>query len=255
MQRWKKGLVAMIAIVIASTAVIATQYATVKINATVIVNHQFSAIQYMASDGSPVGSGKVLTWDGANFAYKLDFGTWMPGSTKLFTATFALVNTESVPLMVTGIRVTGDVMLGEIWLHENMSKLSNTNISGVTPGENPGTNWHACQDGATADSTVEYFDGTNPVATIPWVLAAGHGYSTGGTILDYTNDGGTGWTSASYTSNVWVYDAGLTDATGLTCSSTTSLANFVWVEMQLVIPSDADSQTLNAVITFSFASI
>ena len=251
MERWKKCLMGLMAIVVAATAVIATQYATVQVTAKVTIDHQYSAIQFMAGDGSPAGTGKVLQWDDTNKIYVLEFGAWMPGATKLFTATFAIVNTEAAKLEITGISVSGDAILGEIWLHQHMSKLSNTNISGVPAEEDHNNYVNRCE---ANDNTVQYYDGSAAQHVVGWVLAAGHGYPSNA--LEYTNDG-TSWTQAPYdgTAKIWSYNSALTDATGLTCSGTTTAANFVWVEIQLHIPTGSEPGAQSAAITFYFKSV
>lgn len=250
MDRWKKGLVLLVAVVIAGTAVVATQYAKVSISYSFKVSTRLSSIQLMASDGAISGAGYLL--QNSSDVYTISLGTWMKGMNKTFTSAFAIVNGETgTNLRITKIDVTGLASSARvrIWLHENMSTPSDYSMaSGITRevGSSTSALAKAC---AMNQATQLYYDNTTATdfSSNGWVLANANATSEPYTtsILYYHNNNpgvvtaATGVATTWAASNVFVYGAGLTDARGLHCGSLfnygakTGFANFVWAEVTL----------------------
>jgi hypothetical protein len=246
MERWKKGLVLLIAVVIAGTAVVATQYAKVSVSYSFKVSTQFSSIQLMASDGAISGTGYVL--QNVSDVYTINLGTWMKGMNKVFTSAFAVVNGETgTNLRITGVDLTGLASNAQvrIWLHENMSTPSDYAIpTSVTREVGASSNQKVC-NGAT-DATLLYYDNTTATdfSATGWVLAkadqAGEPYPTATTMVYHNRAPGAGAvTTATSTwdgvNHVWPYNT-LVTASGLQCgaydfSGTKGFANHVWVEV------------------------
>ena len=213
----KSAICVVLLLILAFTSLQATQYANISSQYTFSIDTQYSSIQLMASDKSGMSSGYLLEND--NGVYKIDLGKWAKGASKVYTAAFAIVNTEkNVYLRITEIEVTGGGEHLTIALHKHRD----LHASGIlnVESENEG------------DYMIYYSGGTSiPHSDDGFVLYKGNGYQSD--YLRYTRDSVT-WRSATYDSelNVWVVNENLVDADTLTNDADT-LSNFVWVEVCL----------------------
>ena len=233
MKIWKKALVVL---VLAATVmgVASMQYAKLGVSMQYTVSTQYSLIQLMAGDGAVVGNGYVLT--NTNGVYKVQLGTFAVGFSKTYSAAFAIVNSEgNVKLRITKVYCTDTKTI--IALHQHMSE-------------------NAFSETGTGAYIVYYDKGnTYDYTSDGYVLRNGQGdYSTGQDGLQYTADGGTNWVSASFdTTNVWVYNTGLTNSSATT--DINSPSNFVWVQITIDLTGATDGKDVSDTIYIEVAAV
>lgn len=241
MERWKKGLVLLIAVIFAATAVVATQYAKMATDYKFKVDSRKGNIQLVAEDGRPVGSGFLLTNDTTGWYY-LELGTWVKGTNKTYTAAFAIVNLEAVALYITRMEVSGTGSAAiNVFLHDNMSTPSLTlaTRTGIAR-ESWGTDNLPDTCDSSSMAAVRYINNGTSVdhgkasPSLPFILAAAggsDGYSVDYTVLTY-HTGATLYTAAwNAANNVWKNSATAQAIPG--CTTATTFSNFVWVEVTL----------------------
>jgi len=203
---------------------IATQYAVTKIGYEYNIVHPSNAnIRFIGSDNTT--GGRVLRVDGPNgtSSLKLTFGNWSAGTNKIYSAAFAIVNEEQVPVNIMYINVSsGNYTYMKIWLHGNRSANANNTMYDPT--------------------TVYMYDNgsiVNESTTIAWTLAPGD---------DDPND------MCSNVSNRSTYSINTTwDETqhvryslnntiaygvGVNGRTTSNASDFVWVQIAIDIPPD-----------------
>jgi len=105
----------------------ATQFATTKVGYSYSIVHPSNAdIRYIGSDNST--DGRLLRVDGTNGtnmeSLTMSFGNWGADTNKTYSASFAIVNEEYIPVKIMYINVsntTGKNYL-QIWLHGDRDK-------------------------------------------------------------------------------------------------------------------------------------
>ena len=220
----KTKCIVLAVLVIASvyTALYATQYTEVTSTYTFSINTKYSSLQIMASDKSPNSDGYLLKNE--NGVYSVNLGKWSKGANKQYTSAFAIVNTEkNAILRITKIEVSGSGTANlNIGLHKHMDKPVFDFVTKNTEEDD--------------DYLIYYKQGTSyDHSSDGFVLCKGNGYD--GDSLQYTNQAGNSWVSASFdSSNVWLVNPNLIDANTLTKVSASS-SNFVWVEVSISNPA------------------
>lgn len=212
----KKLLIVGVALV-AISAVAATQYARAELSYTYNINHPSNGfIRFVGGDNATDGM-RVLRADGNNETLELDFGDMTAGVNKTYTAAFAIVNEENFSVDITDVEVTtGDADYMQIWLHGD-------------PGDK-------AEDDAT--SVFLWNKGTDVDGdTTAWTLAAGNSQPAD---MDGTTIA-TSWDSTAevrYTEDTTPASDGNDD--------------YVWIQISLDVPSDADLNPHTGTITFDF---
>jgi len=148
-------------LVLVMNMLMATQYAVTKIGYEYNIVHPSNAnIRYIGSDNST--GGRLLRVAGDNVttsSLKLSFGDWSAGTNKMYSAAFAIVNEEQVPVDIMYINVSSDsYTYMKIWLHGSRSANANNTDNDPT-------------------TVLMYDNGTiiNDPSTSAWTLAQGNG--------------------------------------------------------------------------------
>jgi len=204
----------------------ATQYATTRVTFSYgIVNPSNADIRFIGSDNASDGSGRVLrvTTNDTNPYAQIELGSWMPNSRKNYTAAFAIVNEERLPVNITHVNVSGTgASYMTIWLHGNQSK---------DVDEEAGTaKVRVLSNGASVF-------GSN---SCPWKLGLGNGnpanMNTGGTTV----------------LTPWDTSAHVRYNSTTTVNAINGSSDFVWVEVVIDIPSSAAPADVTGTIYFYF---
>ena len=208
-------LIGVMLIVLSMT--MATQYTQTKISYRYNVVHPSETdLRFIGSDDSSDNI-KVLrmTDDNATTGHiELRLGGNISANqNKTYTAAFGIVNEEQFSINITHINVTtsgtgSDYM--QIWLHGDRDKLSNLDDSAVLA-------WDKGNPGYDNDTSI-------------WVLAAGN-QDAANMCADGTTQLSTGWDS----------NAHVRYSTNDANNSVTSQSDFVWVQISLDLPADADT--------------
>lgn len=219
--RIDRRLVLIGVMIIVLSMTMATQYATTKIGYSYSIVHPSDAdIRFIGSDNSSDGI-RVLRVDGTNGSTDQDLkiqlgGNLSAGMNKTYTAAFGIVNEESYNITITHINVsaTNGADYMQIWLHGDRDALATSDGTGVLV-------WSKGTVGQDSTSST-------------WGLAAGDQDSN-------TMDGAGDTTAWDDTAHVR-YSTYDTDAVNNT-------DDYVWVQISLNIPSDADSSgTFNGIV-------
>lgn len=219
--RIDRRLVLIGVMIIVLSMTMATQYATTKIGYSYSIVHPSDAdIRFIGSDNSSDGI-RVLRVDGTNGSTDQDLkiqlgGNLSAGMNKTYTAAFGIVNEESYNITITHINVsaTNGADYMQIWLHGDRDALASSDGTSVLV-------WNKGTVGQDSTSTT-------------WGLAAGDQEVS-------TMDGGNVATSWDDVGHVR-YSTDDTDAVNNT-------DDYVWVQISLDIPSDADSSgTFNGIV-------
>lgn len=238
------AFIAVILIIIGITAGYTIQYILSNMGGTMNVTLKEANIQFMSADRN-VSSGYVLrnTTYLSTFAYKIELSEWVTATNWTSPAAFAIVNTQPTNMTISKIEVTGDTNgYLRVWLHKNMSRPCN---SSMMPPD------LVCE--SSADKQI-YYDGTQSFnyGNSGWRLYRGLGYNASIGNLTYTDDGTEShainalWND---TLNIWVYNKTIGIGSNLANNDT---ANFVWVEIEVVVPDGAsdNSYSGNLVVYF-----
>ncbi|MDI6708824.1 MAG: hypothetical protein QME47_07065 [Candidatus Thermoplasmatota archaeon] len=200
-------------------------------------------IDFMACDR--IGGGYVLTGY-TNRSVRFNLGEWYANTSRSFPGAFAIVNAQSAAIRIEKIEVIGDGSYLRIYLHKNRTKPCNSSI--VAPGIIT----------ETSDDMQLYYDGSTSIAwgSAGWKLAAGLGYNETNNLI-YTNGTYTvnatrigGFPDANY--YFWLYSESAPSNASLANNDT---ANFVWVEIDVVVPPGASSVSVSGELIFYFRSI
>ncbi|HLF06279.1 MAG TPA: hypothetical protein VI893_03765 [Thermoplasmata archaeon] len=253
MERWKKGLVLLIAVALGGTAVVATQYIKFSSTYSYTVKTLGARVQLIASDGDPLGDGYVLKNQSGSPAakYTLELGTWAVGTNKTLTAAFGIVNLENVFLRVTRIDVSVGGANVVLYLHENESLAANTAATwDASQSETAVVSEDAC-DANMNGRKLRYWNGVAGVVThlsdgiILEKKEAGDGYNGDLTVLTYHSDTATAVVAANADSpagrKVWLDPSTDTNA-DVACGAagkTLTDSNVVWVEITVAAVSEA----------------
>ena len=201
----------------------ATQYATTKVSYTFGIVHPSNAdIRFVGSDNSTDGRVlRVVNNASTSRFITISLGNWFPNSAKNYTAAFAIVNEEPFSVNITNCNVSGTAAsYVTIYLHNNRTTDAANEVASAR---------YLLISAGTPQST------TN---TNAWVLSAGNNNAAnmnGSVIL-------TPWDATQH----------------VRYNSTTSVQahnntrDWVWVEISLNIPSNADAATVTGQIWFHF---
>jgi hypothetical protein len=205
--------------------VMASQYATTKVSYTFGIVHPSNAdIRFVGSDNGSDGRVLRVVNNASGSQYiTVNLGNWFPNSVKKYTAAFAIVNEEAFKVNITHCNVSGTAAsYVTIYLHNNRSIDASTEVASAQ--------YLLVSDGvsqSTANSNA-------------WVLAAGNqdASNMNGTVIQ------TPWDSTQHvrynsTTNIQAHNN--------TC-------DWVWVEISLNIPSNADTATVTGQIRFHFTA-
>ncbi len=205
--------------------VVATQYAVTKIGYEYTLVHPCNAsIRYIGSDNSTDGQ-RVLRIEGdnvSNIRIKLNLGdVYSTNMQRTFSAAFGIVNEENSSLNITHLNVTSDnYTYMKIWLHGDRD--ANANSTANDP------------------STVLMWDNytlVNATNTTAWTLAEGN-EDPSDMCYNVSNRAGTSisteWDNISHVR----YSKDNNNAVS-------GVSDFVWVQIMIDIPSEADSLGLH----------
>lgn len=211
---------------------VATQYAVTKIEyGYYIIHPSDSNIRYIGSDNTT--GGRVLRVAGPNgtaTSLKLVFGNWSPGTNKVYSAAFGIVNEEQIPVSIMYINISSqNYTYLKIWLHGDRDANANSISNDPT-------------------TVLIYDNGTivNASNTAAWTLAPGNDNPNDmcSNVLDRTNySTNTTWDETQHVrysvNNSNAYGVGMVGRTA------TNASDFVWVQIAVDIPSTADSSELH----------
>ncbi len=197
--------------------VISTQFATTKTGYSYAIVHPSNAdIRFIGSDNTSDGI-RVLRVDGDNSSGSrsvgLEFGNWSVNQNTTYTAAFGIVNEERFSVSITHINVSvssGTYDYMQIWLHGDRSAKADDDSSSVFMWDN-GTSM-------------------NDSDTIAWTLDEGN---------QNPNDMNTAGTSINTS---WDETAHVRYSTNDTVNAVDSVSDFVWVQISIDIPADADPE-------------
>jgi hypothetical protein len=265
-EKWKKGLVLLIAVALAGTSVVATQYIEFNATFTYSVKTLGARVQLVASDGDPLGDGYVLK-NRSSLAnqYDLQLGTWAVGTNKTFTAAFGIVNLENVFLRITRITVSAGGGNLDIYLHENETLAANTAATWDSSQQEAAvTSDDACDANYNGRKLRYYDSGANVDHLTDGIvlekLASGDGYNAALTSLTYHDDAGSSRTASNTDSptgrKVWLDDAADSSAADVACGTegkANTDSSLVWVE--ITIDAQTETTVTAALISIYFTSL
>jgi len=201
----------------------ATQYATTKVSYTFGIVHPSNAdIRFVGSDNASDGRVLRVVNNASNSRYiTVNLGSFFPNSLKNYTAAFAIVNEEGFKVNITHCNVSGTAASYiTIYLHNNRTTEAANEVASAR---------YLLVSSGVSQSTWN---------TNAWVLAAGN--------LDASNMNGTAirtpWDGTKY----------------VRYNSTTTIQahnytrDWVWVQININIPSNADAVTATGQIWFHF---
>ncbi len=191
--------------------------------------------------------GYVMSRD-INASVRFSIDGLKPGMNLSIPDAFAIVNTGGSPVRLTKIEVAGDTNgYLRIYAHKNYTRPCDPDISNIP------------LDGCDPDNQL-YYNGTSlEWNDNGWVIGSGQGYNETGNLI-YTDNGQMdravtatrkgGYPGARH--YFWVYDENPTTGSNIADNST---ANFVWIEISVVIPQDVEETSVDADIIFHFKSL
>jgi hypothetical protein len=201
----------------------ATQYATTKVSYSFGIVHPSNAdIRFVGSDNSSDGRVLRVMNNASNSRFiSINLGSWPPNSAKNYTAAFAIVNEEAFKVNITHCNVSGTAAsYVTIYLHNNRSIDAASEVASAR---------YLLVSAGVSQSNAN---------TNAWVLAAGNGNAAnmnGTAIL-------TPWDATQHvrynsTTNIQAHN---------------NTRDWVWVEISINIPSNADAATVTGQIWFYF---
>jgi len=235
-----KKIITLLIVLGTVTSIIAVQMAFVKQEVTHKVSTYSPCIRFMARDQSlNISDTWSLIRSNDNKTWIIKLGNWTVGTNRSYVAVFAVVNEEPFEINLTKIEVVGITRpAGEgeywisdflkIWLHSHPRYWCNPDLAGddiTETNENKTLMWNG-----TA-STGGY-----------WVLGAGD--SDASTYFNGTNTYSSTWNSTYHT---WLWDG---SERGAYAGNRT--ADYVWVQMDLMVPDNALNGTYAGEIGFFF---
>ena len=236
-----------------TTGVLSVQYAkTPGTGSEYGISTKESQIQFIAKDvdefsynASNPHTEYVL--NNSSGTYTLKLGKWMGGCARSWLCAFAVVNVEPYPVYIKSVSVSGDFAT---WLR--IYAHANPNITADNSTQRPGM----IQE-ADANFTLLWngdSHGRQSALHSDWKLSNGTGYV--GSYLGYDNN-------TSYNAGKWAYNnATWDDANKLWVYNSSSVhlvndtalygtANFVWIEVVLIVPTGVDTKDYNCTIRFN----
>ena len=208
----------------------ATQHVT-KIGYEYYIHPSDYNIRYIGSDNTT--GGRILRVAGPNstaISLKLTFGNWSPGTNKVYSAAFGIVNEEQIPVSIMYINISSqNYTYLKIWLHGDRDVNANSAINDPT-------------------TVLIYDNGTivNASNTAAWILAPGNDNPNDmcSNVSDRTNySTNTAWDETQHVrysvNNSNAYSVGMMGRTA------TNASDFVWVQIAMDMPSTADSSELH----------
>ena len=242
-----KRTLAIGALLIAFAAVMATQYATVRAQASIVITGKYPWIEFMAHDKDARDGGWLLRRSSDTTNYTIYIGNLTGGQIKIWTAAFAIVNTEkNYTLRITGVRLWG-TGLGSLLNYINVTLHSNPDAVGVPPAKTNAYQPPSESYWTTDSNAMLYWNGSQGAvdhSSDGWVLGQGNGYDKNNDIL-YYGDATGGWGNAEYdgtTNYVWYYN---TSADNIAVSGTD---NFVWVQIVIDLSQISDVTSLGVAL-------
>ncbi|HLF05840.1 MAG TPA: hypothetical protein VI893_01470, partial [Thermoplasmata archaeon] len=176
----KRAMIGLMALLIAITAIAATQYGRVQLTATATLSHQFKDVQFVSHDFAPEApvapcgatADRVLCSDGDG-TFVLGLGTWTRYDVKVFSGAFGIANAELGVVTIDRITCLDAVGL-DICSYMTITAHENANLYCYTPAAG---DWQAA--GAETGACVPFWDTLGEVAAGTWDLAAADGVNTG----------------------------------------------------------------------------
>ncbi len=243
----RKLMITLIVILLVFTSLQSVIYTSVELDTGLIISNKHSALQLAANRTDFDTGDYLLRYDSG--VYKLDLGSFAQGSTVSYPNAFALVNAKGTNIEITNISVEceeGFSPYVRVWLHKDSSiPCPNEKITGVKTEETSG-DWGNLTNGDTA---LLYYNGT---ASGRWrwpasqsdagfrLNASEEGYNHNK--LNLNNGGNFGWND-SY--DVWSGWDGVNNERGSAVFEGLQHGdpNWIWVQIDLLIPDDIDSIT------------
>lgn len=252
-----KKTLAVGALLIAFAAVMATQYATVRAQGQIVITGKYPWIEFMAHDIDARDGGWLLRRASNTANYTIFIGNLSGGQIKIWTAAFAIVNTEkNYTLRITGVRLWGSG-LGSLLNYVNVTLHSDPDKVGVDSGA--GSYVPPSQSFWQTDTNAKlYWNGPQGAidhSSDGWVLGQGNGYDKTNDILYYSYTNSTGalqWASAQYNTANYVYNYTTyvyPDESGSHDNIATSgTDNFVWVQIVIDLSQISDVNNLGVTL-------
>jgi|GEM_PF-583111 len=235
-----KKIIALLIVLGVITSIVAVQMTLMKQEVTHKVSTYSSCIRFMARDQSlNISDTWSLIRSNDNKTWTIKLGNWTVGTNRSYAAVFAVVNEEPFEIKLTKIEVVGTTRpVGEgefwisdflrIWVHSHPRYWCNPDLAGddvLEEDANKTLMWNG------SASTGGY-----------WTLSAGDGnvstYSNGTYAYNST------WNSTYHT---WLWDG---TERGVYAQNGT--ADYVWLQMDLMIPNTALNGTYAGDIKFFF---
>ena len=133
MKVWKKALV-LVALAVTFGGLVATQYAKVGVQAQLTLDAKGAYITPVGLDKGAEGYVLAnISQPNSDYVYALKFGVWANMTTKAYSASYLVVNRESVPIYLKGASVSYSQPAGTkfyitVWAHGDPTHLANSSL-------------------------------------------------------------------------------------------------------------------------------
>ena len=221
-------------LVLTLNMLMATQFAVTKIGYEYNIVHPSNAnIRYIGSDNA--SGGRLLRvsdpLNNGTSSLKLSLGDWSPGTEKMYSAAFGIVNEEQVPVDILYINVSSDnAPYLTIWLHGNRSANANSTDT----------------DSTTVLMNVNGSSVRDPNATA-WTLAPGNGNPNDmcSDVSDPANySSNTTWDETQHVR--YSLNDSIGYSVGFDGKTVNNASDFVWIQIAMDIPNNVDASGLHA---------
>lgn len=245
---WKLKVVLVVLLLLSLTAgVMSVQYGkfpSSQTNST--VSTKTSSIQFIARDINEFNySSTQYVLNNTSGTYRLNLGQWMGGAKRTWVTAFAIVNVEDKPIRVVAAEVTGEAASWlRIYAHANPRIPVDGSVlpPGIICEENQNFSLLYNGDGGGRTGGRSY-----------WQLANKTGYV--GNYLGYDNNtsyhaGKWAYNNATWDDNnkLWVFNSSSLHLVNDT--ATYGYANFVWIEIVLIVPTGVETKDYTGTIRF-----
>jgi len=192
--------------------------------------------------------GGYVMYRDSTSAVRISLNNLTAGTNVTIPDAFAIVNTAGSDLILSEINISGDPSgYLRVYAHTDNMKPCDPNIVNIPASSCEGPS-----------SRLLYYDGDSNIdwGDDGWVIGSGLGYNTSGNLI-YSDNGKmsnsiNATRKAGYPDNryyYWAYEDDPVKGSNLAVNGT---ANFVWIEIDIVIPEDSPETNIDSELTFSF---
>ncbi|MEM3396648.1 MAG: hypothetical protein QW620_03230 [Thermoplasmata archaeon] len=246
--KWKIKTVLVVLLMLSLTAgVMSIQYGkSPGANTNTTISTKDSMIQFIARDIDEFDySTTQYVLNNSSGTYTLHLGNWMGGTKRTWVTAFAIVNVEPYPIRVTSAEVSGEAANWlRIYAHANPTIPVD---SSVLPPD------IICEQNQNFSLLYNGDGGGRTGGQSYWKLANGTGYV--GSYLGYDNNtsyAGGKWpyNNATWDDNnkLWVFNSSSQHM--INDTATWGYANFVWIEIVLIVPTGVETKDYTGTIKF-----